>query len=62
MLKVVNPYNRETTSEDSVAFRAPCTCNSQLQNYTAMRNAGPGCNCSCIGSTNAAYNYVAARD
>ena len=60
MLKVVNPYNRETTSEDSVAFKASCVCRTGIMQSEVYR-IGPGCNCSCVSQLNLHYNFSSAR-
>lgn len=62
MLKVRNPYQREIVESEDIAFRAPCMCSTVKQNYTATKQSGPGCRCSCNGSTNLAYNDDSARN
>lgn len=67
MLKIMNPYQQQAIDNESVAFRdfvimAPCMCNSKLDNQAATKTSGTGCQCSCIGSVNEAYNKDAARN
>ena len=62
MLKVVHPYKREVTSEDSLAFRAPCMCSIPRDDYEITRDIGPGCWCSCVNNENRQANNNTARD
>jgi hypothetical protein len=62
MLKIMNPYQQQAIDNESIAFRAPCVCNSKLANQAATKVSGTGCQCSCIGSVNEAANQDAARN
>lgn len=69
MIKIMNPFQREPMDNESVAFRVSpmaCTCNTEANNYTEMRNTAPpgsgDCACSCIGSTNFSANFTRAYD